>query len=201
MFLNSFDDVIDVFIFVCHNLPTLGFQVTSYASFEFRGNQSPGISPLMKPVLSPILNPISSVAEWQKVLQLFLLLWFVFSPPHCFPPQPFTAPVLPVSASPLMQPASSPIIAALSQHGYSAPALPPLSLSSSTLHTSSRGGSFHPSLPLGLPPLPPSSKPQGISHKPSSSNMVFKKSPSAHGTASELSVASNDCDMDCGEEL
>jgi hypothetical protein len=31
--------------------------------------------------------------------------------------------------------------------------------------------------------------------------MVFKKSPMAHGAASELSVASNGCDMDCGEDL
>jgi hypothetical protein len=98
--------------------------------------------------------------------------------------QPFTAPVLPVSASPLMQPASTPVIAALAQHG--APVLRPplLSLSCFALPSAHRAGGngSHHLLRVGLPPLPPSTKHQGVLHKLSPSNAASSLSH-AHAAA------------------
>lgn len=182
--------------------------MTSYASFEFRGTPtSPTTSPHLKPVPSPHLVPRTSVSEWQKVSKCQFqsppmrdpLIFLLHALTRAFP-QPFTAPVLPVSASPLMQPASSPVIAALAQQGSSMPGPPLLSLSSSALPSAQRAGGScsHALLHQGLPPLPPSTKQQGLLHKPSSSNVASSSSHVVRAAATTGSP-SGACDVVNGE--
>ncbi len=109
-------------------------------------------------------------------------------------PQPFTAPVLPVSASPLMQPSSSPVVAALVQHGAPVLGPPLLSLSSSALPSSHRASANSSQLLLhqGLPPLPPSAKQQGLLHKPSPSNSASSLSHAPRVAATDSLAATRD---------